>query len=184
MAQRIELVTGPLVVWWAPDTEAFPAIDDAPAGNWAEIGSATSPEDGYSEDGVRILSDTTWNEFNSLGNIDPEMMYPTNRNLRVQLTMHDLSSAQIRAAFGFNAVTANANDNELSLVLPASPDTIAILVRGTGNSPDVDGDNLQFEFARCLEVGAKDLAFQKGNPAGALLEFRVLAGTQVLRIGD
>lgn len=33
MSCAIELVTGALEVYWAPDGEAFPAVTSAPAGN-------------------------------------------------------------------------------------------------------------------------------------------------------
>lgn len=174
MSCRPDLVIGYVEVYWAPDGEAFPAIGDAPAGNWTKIGSQGAAS--YSEAGVSIQEDKTFSEIKSLKNIDPECMVLTERNLRVTLELKDMSSAQIRLAFNNNAVSDTATGNELDLDVIVDPTVIAILVRGEDKSPDEEGENLQFEFEHCVEVGSRDINFNKEDAAMAALEFRVLAG--------
>jgi hypothetical protein len=174
-----ELVTGPVELYWAETGTTFPDIDATPSASWNLIGTLGSRR--YTEDGVSVSWDVETEDFVSLGDIDPECVFLTGRNLMVTVTLADLSLDQIRVALNFNATTDTAgppSTREISMVVGPELTSVALLIRGTGKSPDFEGGNLQFEFANAIEVGSKEVTFEKGAPAGVSLEFRILAGTK------
>lgn len=182
----ITVVNGPLTLWWAAVGTSFPTIDGDPAAaGFTKIGS--SGDKNYHEDGVVVMVDRTNEMFTPLGSTFPRKVFPTNDELVIAVTMVDLSLAQMRVALNQNTVTTNANDKEISLDRGVTPNTIALLVRGTGKSPEVDGDNVQFELYEVYERGSKEIPFVKGAGAAVLMEFIALEnsvnGVGVLRAG-
>lgn len=179
-----ELVTAPFDLYWAPTGEAFPDVDTTPAGNWALIGSLGARR--YTEEGVSISSEIETEDFNSLAALDPECVFLTGRDLMVSVVMADISLEQLRIAFNLNTVTEAAGPpatRTLPMNIGPELESFALLVRGANKSPEPDaetGQNLQFEFENVIEVASKEITFTKGEPAGVQLEFRVLAGTNVI----
>jgi hypothetical protein len=174
-----ELVTGPVELYWAPLETAFPSITAAPSSPWALIGTLGSRR--YTEDGVAIAWDVETEDFVSLGDIDPECVFLTGRNLTVSVTLADLSLAQLRLGLNLNTVSSTAgppSTNELSMLIGPELTSYSLLIRGDAKSPELEGGNLQFEFGNVIEIGSKELTFEKGAPAGVMLEWRVLAGTR------
>lgn len=171
----IEIVNGPLELYWAPVGEAMPNVDAAPAGNWALIG--TSGDDNYHEDGVIIDLEQTMEVFRPLGSTIAKCVFRTEQDIRVRVTMVDLNLTELRVALNLNAVTTDAGPPSVSQVnldygIPV--DDMALLCRGTGNSSEFATGNLQFELNRVVEVASHELAFVKGEPVGVELEFQAL----------
>jgi hypothetical protein len=185
MSCAIELVTAPFEIYWAPLGSTFPDVDATPANPWTLIGTLGSRR--YTEEGVKIAWDYTTSDFVSLGDIDPECVFLTGRNMRVMVTMADMKLDQIRAALNFNAVTTDAGPPatlQLSMTVGPELTPVALLVRGDGKSPELEGGNLQFEFEQAIEIGSKEVSFVKGAPAGVQLEFRILAGLKLIVAED
>ncbi len=174
MAECLEIVTGPLTLWWAPVATAMPAIDDAAVTAFTKIG--TSGDQNYTEDGVSIQMDQTLEFFRSLGSAHRICAFRTEQDISVTVTMADLTMAQVRLAMNQNAVTTDTTPdiNILDLDYGLAVEDIALLIRGTGNSPEFAGANLQFECNRVVEMGSHELSFVKGDPVGLELEFALL----------
>lgn len=185
MAGDISILNGPLELWFAPTGTAFPGVDDDPSLSFTLIGS--SGDKSYTEDGVVVSIDSTTEEFTPLGGVFPRRAFITNRSLAVTVTLADLSLDQVRLAFNQNVVTTNVNDREISLDGGVELNCFALLIRGTGKSPEVEGDNMQFELFQVREAGSQEITFVKGEPAGVALEFLALDdptnGVGVLRAG-
>ncbi len=172
---RLEILNGPLELYWAPVGEAFPDVDVAPAGNWALIG--TSGSTNYTEDGVSLAYDKSFEVFRGLGNSYPLKAFLTETDGFVRVTMADMTLDQLRMAFNLNAVTAVVGPpaiEHFSLDVGSDLTEMALLVRGTGKSPEFDGSNMQFELNRVVETGSHEITFVKGDAANVELEFRML----------
>jgi hypothetical protein len=185
MSCAIELVTAPFTLYWAPLETAFPDVDAAPTAPWTQIGTLGARR--YTEEGVSISWDIETEDFVSLGDIDPECVFLTGRNLMVSVTMADLSLDQLRLALNLNTVSDVAGpppSRQISMTVGPELTAIALLVRGEDKSPEFEGGNLQFQFANVIEVGSKEVTFVKGEPAGVQLEFRVLAGVKLIVAED
>lgn len=169
----LTLVSGPLELWWAAVGTSFPAISGDPgAGGFTKIGASGAKN--YTDDAVSINPGQTVEPFIPYGGTHPRKAFRTEEELIVTVTMADVSLAQVRSALNQNTVTSNAGDDEISLERGLDVSTIALLVRGSGKSPEFDGGNLQFELFEVYEQGSQEITFEKGAPAGVLLEFRAI----------
>lgn len=171
------LVAGPMDIYFAPVGEAFPAIDQAPAGNWALVG--TSGKKNYTEDGVVVNTNQTLEQWRG-SNTVPRKVFRTEEDIVVVVTMADLSIDQVRRALNENSITSVASavgvagNDEINLNRGAKVNTIALLVRGTGNSADFEGGNVQFELNEVYEGASQEIALAKGGPAALQLEFHAI----------
>lgn len=171
----LEIINGPLSLYWAPVGEAFPAVDAAPVGNWALIG--TSGANNYTEDGVTLAFNKSIEVFRGLGTTFPLKAFVTETDVFVRVEMADLSLTQFRQAMNLNAVNVDAGPPEIediNLDIGADPNDLALLVRGVSKSPQFLTGNLQFELNRVIETASHELSFVKGEPVGVNLEFQVL----------
>lgn len=172
---RLEIVNGPLELYWAPVAEPFPDVDAAPDGNWALIGSSGSVN--YHEDGVTLAFDKSFEVFRGLGNTYPLKTFITETDAFARVRMVDLTLEQFRLAFNNNAVTVDVGPPEIETVDLDVGSTIvemALLVRGASKSPQFETGNLQFELNRVVNTGSHEMTFSKGEPAGVDLEFRIM----------
>lgn len=174
MAECLEIVTGPMELWWAAVGTTMPDVNDDAATGFTKIG--TSGDENYTEDGVSVQMDQTIEFFRSLGSAHRICAFRTEQDILVTVTMADLSLAQARLAFNQNAVTTDTTPDIdiLDLDLGLAVQDIALLVRGTGNSPGFAGANMQFELNRVVEIGAHEYNFVKGEPVGVQFEFAAL----------
>ncbi len=171
---RIELVNGPIELYWAAVGTVFPAVDAAPS-TFTLVG--TSGDENYAEDGVSINLDQTLEIFRSLGSAHPIHPFRTEQEITVTVTLHDLKLDQLRVAMDLLATTDAAgppSTRAIGLDYGLSVSDVALLVRGTGKSPELAGANIQFEINRAVEMGAHELSFVKGEPVGLELEFLAL----------
>ncbi len=169
---ELEIINGPITVWWAPVGEPFTVISSPPAGNWAKIG--TSGDKNYSEDGVVVTMEKTVEYWRSLGSPFPRKSFITEADITVTVNMADMTLAQMRLALNQNTVTTSSPTDEISLDIGLDPSEIALLIRGEGKSPQLSGGALQYELNRVVEEGSRELAHVKGEPVMAELVFKVI----------
>ncbi len=169
---EIEIVNGPLSLYWAPVGEAFPVVSAAPAGNWLLIG--TSGAFNYTEDGVTVANDKTLEFFRSLASGFPRKSFLTEADINITVIMADLTLTQMRVALNQNTVTVGGAEDSIELDVGLDPVEIALLVRGTGKSPQLLGGNMQYELPRVVEQNSQELGFVKGEPAGVEMMFTVI----------
>ena len=169
---ELEIITGPLTLYWGPVGEAFPAVADAPAGNWLQVG--TSGAHNYHEDGVTITHEAAKEYFRALASPYPRKAFITEADLIVTVTLVDQSLAFTRLALNQNTVTIASPISHIQLDVGLDVNEIALLVRGTGKSPQFSGGNLQYELPRVVEDGSREWSFVKGDPVGSALSFRLI----------
>lgn len=177
----IEIIAGPLELYWAPVGTAMPAIGVAPETPWTLIGKSGSSN--YTDDGVAVTFDETLEDFVPLGQTLPIKSFRTAEGLLVSVTVADLSLDTVRLALNQNAVTTGTGDKSVSLYRGVNVAEMALLARGVGKSPELEGGNLQFEIFRARVAGTHELSFVKGAPAGVLLEFSAMFDTDKNDVG-
>ena len=174
----LNIINGPLSLYFAAVGTSFPLVDDDPPTGFTLIG--TSGAKNYMEDGVSVAMNQSVEAFRGLGTTNPLKVFRTEEDLVVTVQMADLTLAEVRRALNENAVTNTSassgipGKDEINLNRNADVNTIALLVRGLGKSPQFDTGNLQFELDKAYEGGSQELTFVKGEPAGVLLEFHAL----------
>lgn len=169
---ELEIVNGPLSLYWGPVGEPFPAVADTPAGNWLLIG--TSGAHNYSEDGVTVSHEKSVEYFRGLASPYPRKAFITEADITITVSMADMTLAQMRLAFNQNVVTTASPIAHIQLDVGLDINEIALLVRGTGKSPQFIGGNSQYELPRVVEEGSRELSHVKGDPVLAELIFRVI----------
>lgn len=169
---ELEIINGPLSVYWAPVGEAFPAVSAAPAGNWALIG--TSGAHNYTDDGVTVRSEKSVEYFRALASPYPRKSFITEADVIVSVQLADFTLTQLRTALNQNVVVSDTGFDYIPLDVGSDVNEIAVLVRGTGKSPLFDGSNMQFELRRAMEDGSREWGFVKGEPVMSELNFRVI----------
>ena len=174
----LNIVNGPLSLYFAAVGTAFPLVDDDPPTGFTLIG--TSGAKNYMEDGVSVAMNQSIEAFRGLGSTIPLKAFRTEEEVIVTVQMADLTLAEVRRALNENAVTNTPaasgipGKDEINLNRNADVNAIALLVRGLGKSPQFATGNLQFELDKAYEGGSQELTFVKGEPVGVLLEFHAL----------
>lgn len=170
---ELEIINGPVTVWWGPVGETFTAIGAAVAGNWVQIG--TSAAHNYSEDGVSIRTEKSINLWRALGSGYPRKAFLTEADLFVTVSLADFTLAQLRTALNQNVVTSDGGGFDwMEFDVGLDPTEIALLIRAAGKSPLIASGNLQFNLNRVVEVGSQNYNFSKGDPVMGELEFQVI----------
>lgn len=185
-----EVIAAPFTVWTAPVGEAFPAIEDTPAGNWAQIG--TSGDRNYTEAGVTIVHGDVVEQVRSLGSTGPIKTFRTEESLMVRFAVMDLSLEQYRHILNSNTVTDTAAGGgaagfrDVDMYRGASVAQTALLIRGSASAYG-DAWNSQFEIPVAVHTGSPESVFQKGVPVGLAFEFTAIedpsAATSADRFG-
>jgi hypothetical protein len=93
-----EIIANPLTLWLAPSGEAFPAIDAAPAGNWAKIG--TSGTRNYSEEGLVVSASVSFQKARPAGASGPVKAFIDEEDLMFRLTVRQGAERQHRHHHG------------------------------------------------------------------------------------
>ena len=174
----LNIVNGPLSLYFASVGTTFPLVDDDPPTGFTLIG--TSGAKNYMEDGVAVAMNQSIEMFRGLGSTTALKAFRTEEDLVITVQMADLTLSEVRRALNENAVTNTPaasgipGTDEIKLDRGVDVNTIALLVRGIGKSAQFEGGNLQFEFDKVYESGSQELTFVKGEPAGVLLEFHAL----------
>lgn len=169
---ELEIINGPLSLYWGPVGESFPAVADAPAGNWVLIG--TSGVHNYSEDGVTVSLEKDINYFRALGSGFPRKAFIASADINVSVSLADMTLIQMRLALNQNTVTTASPIAHMQLDIGLDVNEIALLVRGEGKSPQFIGGNIQYELNRVVEDGSRELEHVKGDPVMTELNFRLI----------
>lgn len=173
MAEELELITGPVEIYWGPVGETFTEINASVAGNWVLLG--TSGSKNYTEDGVKIRSEVAKAVFRSLGTPYPRAAYITEADIFVDVDLKDYTLTQLRTSLNQNTVTSDGGGFDwISLEVTGDVSEIALQIRGVGKSPLLDGGHIQWNLPRMFEEGSREWAFVKGEPAGSTLIFRAI----------
>lgn len=169
MPAPFEMIIGPAEVYSAPVGEAFPDIEDAPAGNWALVGTLGSKN--YTEAGVMVRFPRDFNSIYALGSIMRRKNVITQAGFEVEFDVMDATIEELAAGFGrdeddMTTVAAGGGSaGHKSITLPTSPVPFqrALLVR-VAQSPYMEGGNTQFEVFAADQVGNVDSGFSKDSP--------------------
>jgi hypothetical protein len=172
MAAPLEIIAGPLTLWYGPVGETVPDTNVTPAGSWVKIG--VSGAGNYMEDGVIVGRSQDIEAWRPLGESGPVKLYRTAEDLIIRVTLADLRLEMLSIAFAANTVATAAGPPAIKTLGlycgPGELNRIALLVRGA--SPYVAGKNRQYQIPVCAYVGSFEMAFQKSPPAGLLMEFQ------------
>ncbi len=170
---ELEIINGPLEVYTGPVGEPYPAVADAPVGNWVRLG--TSGAHNYTEDGVEVSGEQSLEYFRALASGFPRKAFRTESDVMVSVTLVDMSLTHLRRALNENTVTTASPIAHIQLDPGLDVSELALLVRGTGKSPQFAGGNIQYELPRVVEDGSRAWNYNKGEPVGSELNFRLIS---------
>jgi hypothetical protein len=190
MSAPFEIIAQPFTLYTAPVGTAFPDVDTTPGAGWTKVG--TNGDLNYTEDGVTVNHAQTVEAFRALGSTGPRKAFRTEEELRISLTLADLSLEAYKLAMNGNAITTTAaasgtpGTKDIGLSRGLAVTQYALLIRGAG-SPYGASMAMQYEIPVAVEAGEPEVVFVKGEPAGLALEFLVLedpsASTESERFG-
>lgn len=172
-----EIVGAPITLWLAPIGTAFPLIDEEPdSGDWQIIG--THGTRNQSEDGVTATHSQTLTVARPGGTTGPVKAFRSEEDLKLSLTIWDITLEQYRIALNGNvlattaAAAGAAGFKKLGLSQGFNVTEYALLARGL--SPYDEKMNAQYQVPRVYQSGNPAVAYKKGVPAGLALEFTAL----------
>jgi hypothetical protein len=175
-SEPFELISGPLEAYVAPVGTAFPAVDEAPAVAWVQVG--TSGADDYTPDGVTVTPSQATNTFRGAKSTGPRKTFRTEEDLKIGLTIVDHTLEQIQHALNGNTITTTPagagtpGTKKIGLSRGSSVKTMALLLRGP--SPYMADGVLQWEVPLAQQTGSPTLAYKNGDPVGWALEWTTL----------
>jgi len=171
-----ELLVGPLSVYVGPTGETFPDIDDAPAGNWVELG--TSGDKNISEDGISVQHMQTLEEVFSFGSTAPRKVTRTREGLVITFTLMDLTAEEYSRILNHGTVStvaagaSDAGHKRVSTLQGSDVTLKAWLFRGS--SPYISAHNCQYELPKGYVGGEPTVVYSKGVPAGLAFEIHAI----------
>ncbi len=171
-----EIIATPLSVYLAPVGEPFPEVDEAPAGNWAQIGAGGNLN--YAEEGVTVAHGQEITEWKGLGSTAPRKAFRTAESLMISLMLADVSAEAYQVALNQNAITTTAagsgvpGSKQINMYLGPTVDTRALLIRGL--SAYNEAYAAQWEVPVVYESASPETVFVKDAPAMLALEFKAL----------
>lgn len=184
-----EIIGAPFTLWVAETGTAFPAIDAAPGVGWTKIG--TNGDRNYSEEGVTVAHSQSLNYARPAGATGPVKAFRTEEDLRISLTLWDLTLEQYANAMNGNPVettaagVGTAGFKEMGIYRGSQVREFALLLRGL--SAYDPAFNAQYEVPRAVDAGSPEVQFSKGVPAGLAIEFMAMedlnAATEAERFG-
>lgn len=184
-----EIIMSPFEVYLAPEGEAFPDVDEDPAGNWVLLG--TNGKFNYSEDGVQVTHEQTLALHRTLGSTGPVKATRTEESLMIGLTLEDLSAEHYRKVLNDVAIdetpegAGTPGTRAITLRQGRDVSVFALLLKGV--SPYGDSLGAQYQVPRAVQNGNPAPLFSKGEAAGLAVEFVALedpdAATEAERFG-
>jgi len=165
------IIVGPFEVWTAPTGTTFPALTTDPASPWEKLGANQSQE--YNDDGVSVMHEQTVDLHRFLGGTGPRKATRSEENLRIELTVHDMSLEQYAKAVGSDVEDVTGPPAAKAITLYRGFDVLqfALLVRGA--SP-YDDSVMQYEVPVVAVDGEPEVVYNKTEPAGLLFSFVAL----------
>ncbi len=190
MPTPFEIIAAPVVVYQAVVGEAFPLIDAAVAGNWAQIG--TSGDRNITEDGITVAHPDEVEMFYSVGGTGPQKVFRVREGFMCRFELADITLEMYRHILNDNSVTDTpassgvAGIREVDIYRGVGVSQVALLIRGLFSAYG-DTFNSQFQIPNCFQTGSPEPVFRKGVPAALAFEFTAiedpLAATAADRFG-
>lgn len=174
-----EIIAAPYQLWVAPTGTTMPKVDDlesAFGASWVLLG--TSGDRSYTDTGVQLSRQETDQSFTPAGSTMPVKAWTTAEDLKLSVTLADLTVEQFALIIDDAAVTTVAagvgvaGEKSFSLVHGIQKHEYALLARGL--SPYGETFNAQYEFPRMYQSGSQQPTYSKQNPAELLAEFTIL----------
>lgn len=185
--EPIELITAPFKVYVAAVGTSFPDIDADPS-SWTLFG--TSGERDIDESGVTVHHDQTINKIRSYGSTGPRKASRTEESLRITFNLMNMKPAWYDYALSKAGVTdtpagaSDAGHQAIGLYRGTSIYEIAMLIRGTNASPELEDTEAQYEIPRVIQIGSPAPAFVKGAPGMLAFEFEALEDENAATAAD
>ncbi len=176
-----EIIVAPFEVYRAPNGEAFPDVDEAPAGNWVKLG-LNGPEnmDGA---GVTVQHNQTIDFHRPYGTTAPVKATRSSEDLIVSFTLWDLLAVEYSRALNHNTVSATAAGSgtpgydTVNFYQGLNVTNHAWLVKSIDASPEGDTWNMQYEIPKGVVMGSPSVVFTKSAVAGLAFQVQVLFDT-------
>lgn len=174
--QPYEIIGAPYTLWIAPAGEAFPAIDAAPAGNWAKVG--TNGNRNYDENGVTVSNKQSLQFARPAGATGPVKAFRMDEDFSLSLVLWDLTLEQYSNSMNGNPVSTTAAGagtagfKKIGLYRGSQVREFALLLRGL--SAYDESMNAQFQVPRAVDSGNSETVFTKGKPAGLQLQYNAM----------
>lgn len=165
-----EVIGAALTVYIAPLATVFPALGVTPTGGWVKIG--TSGPLNYADDGVSFDQAQAINFWRSLGDSGSRKAFRTTEDLKIMLTLVDLTLEQYSYAVNSNTVTDMGAYKKIGLSRGLVIATNALLI--TGPSPYMENGSAQYEIPRVCQSGSPKPVFKRSDPVGLQLEWSAL----------
>jgi hypothetical protein len=176
-ATPYEIIGSPFTVWIADVGVTFPAVDEDPdPGDFTLVGSSGSLN--YMDEGVTVEHSQSINFFRALGDSGSRKAFRTQEDLKIRLTLADLTIEQYLLALNGNAMTTVAagsgipGTKKVGMSRGLAIDTRALLVRGP--SPYMADGILQYEVPVACQTGNPQVVYRRDQPAGLALEWTAL----------
>jgi|GEM_PF-795510 hypothetical protein len=175
MGANIEIINGPFTVWAAPVGESFTDLSQAPAGNWAKIG--TSGERHYGEEGVVCSYEQELTEKSFAGGTEILEYRRTLERAKYSFSLFDMRAAQMVKAFNLATTTNDTapgasagGSQDFDILRGLTVTALAILIRGENKSPDLVTENVQIEIPAAIQGANLEVVFNKSDLAGLAFE--------------
>ena len=172
-----EILIAQFKMYIAPVGEAYPAIEDAPAGNWTLVGEHGASS--YDESGVVINHEQSTNAIRTYGATGPRKIVRTSEDLRVTLNLVDLTLEEYTRIIDDVAPTETtagggaAGWKEIKTLRGLTPYEVALLIRAD-QSPYGNSWNTQYQIPRAVQVASTTLTFVKGDAPVLQVEFQAV----------
>lgn len=171
-----EVIGAPFEAYWAAVGTTKPDIDEEPPTAWTLIG--TSGNLNHFSEGITVEHPQSMNFFRAAGDCGSRKCFRTEEDLKLRLTLADLTLEQYSHALNSNTV----NDEEAGPGTPGyksigmsrghTVSTVALLLRGP--SPEMADGAMQFYIPRACQTGSPAPVFRNGEAAGLALEWTAL----------
>lgn len=175
-------LVAPAEVWVAPVAEAFPDLNDAPAGNWVRLAA----KEDLTEDGVTLRYGQTVDVDGSrvLGSTLPQKAFRSRESFEIEFTVKDLGASTLAQALDLAktvtdtaAGAGTAGNLNFLAERGLSVGERAILVRYDASpdaAADADDFKYQVEVFRAVQMGAPEPNPQKDNPGAVAFTLTAL----------
>jgi hypothetical protein len=178
--EPLQLISGAFDVYVAPVGEAFPDVDEAPAGNWFKLGTGGAKD--YDEGGVKVKHGQKLSKIFTLGSTGPRKVLREQETQVISFTLLDSSPEQYAKVLNNAAVTAVAAASgtpgykKTPMRRGATVSEFAVLVKGAV-STEGDGFSSQYQVPRAYMAAEPEPVYEKGKIAGLAVELEALEDT-------